>query len=516
MTHAILLDVTGIQDYVFSSNRLKENLGASWLVQDIFTSVLKDSIKIVFHQEIDLNAWRKPTSVSTPIDIGYIGGGKALIFVTGTDSDSEHQQALEWVKHWTRQLLIQAPGLGTAVAVDVFDVNDFSSSQNRLFEQLKTNKQRYVPQTHLSSFGITAQCNRTGLSAEIWNREPEKGHYISAVAYARIQAAKHVDSLLGGEINELLGDTWAWTTDLEKLGQHKEKDSHIAIVHIDGNNMGERFQNVASLAEMRQLAHTVETATRSAFKQMLETLIAKLGSDLKKSEDERNDDSFLGIHLTEKNGRYLLPVRPIILGGDDITFVCDGRLGIYLAKLFMEAFEQQPIPNLSSCAGIAITHTKYPFHRGYEMAAALCRNAKQVRKQENNNGSWLDFQLIYASMTDELGEIRQQQYRVSEGSLLMRPYKLNDTASVNGLEMALVQTVRFKKWPANKRKELRHVLSQDKTKHEEFVTALEYRKLKLPEYTGENFNLFAGNRTPYFDLIELCELYPNSELKAVL
>nr|WP_269849654.1 hypothetical protein [Methanosarcina horonobensis] len=38
---------------------------------------------------------------------------------------------------------------------------------------------------------------------------------------------------------------------------------------------------------------------------------------------------------------------------------------------------------LSSCAGVAITKTKYPFYRGYELAEDLCKNAKKrIQKEE--------------------------------------------------------------------------------------------------------------------------------------
>jgi hypothetical protein len=32
-------------------------------------------------------------------------------------------------------------------------------------------------------------------------------------------------------------------------------------------------------------------------------------------------------------GKICLPFRPLVYGGDDVTFVCDGRLGLVLLKL---------------------------------------------------------------------------------------------------------------------------------------------------------------------------------------
>ncbi len=38
--YAVLLDTVSIQNYIFRSNRLRENLGASYLVQDIYRKCL--------------------------------------------------------------------------------------------------------------------------------------------------------------------------------------------------------------------------------------------------------------------------------------------------------------------------------------------------------------------------------------------------------------------------------------------------------------------------------------------
>lgn len=40
-----LYDITGIQDYVYNSNKLKENIGASNLIEKCFDNFFIDSIK---------------------------------------------------------------------------------------------------------------------------------------------------------------------------------------------------------------------------------------------------------------------------------------------------------------------------------------------------------------------------------------------------------------------------------------------------------------------------------------
>ena len=136
--------------------------------------------------------------------------------------------------------------------------------------------------------------------------------------------------------------------------------------------------------------------------------------------------------MQEKNNKIILPIRSIIMGGDDITFVCDGRMGIHFAKIFIGNFEKQKDNNgnnlnLTSCAGIAITKTKFPFYRGYELAEQLCDNAKKVRTKKEDSGSWLDFQIEFGGFSGTLEEIRDSNFRAPQGNLIYRPYKIGDT-----------------------------------------------------------------------------------------
>jgi len=519
MTYGILIDTVSIQDYIFSSNHLKENLGASLLVQNIFKHQLADAIEETFELKLDLNAWRTQGERSDldhlPIEIGYIGGGNVFLLT------SQQEDAVNLVRSFTRMLLLQTPGIKTAVAIEPFDLNKFASSRQHLFQSLKHNRQAHIPQTHLNPFGFTAECKRTGLSAEVWQDLPEGGgEYISCVAKPRLEATKDLSTLLGDDIHEMLGEQWEFTSELDKLGQHEGKDSHIAIVHIDGNSMGDRFSAVSSLGQMRALADSVETATKEAFKTMLKQLIKQLEPDLNKETLSETD--YLGLKPTKgRSGKFVLPMRPLILGGDDITFVCNGSLGIYLAKTYMETFEQVQVSDqksLNACAGIAIIKTKYPFYKGYTLSEALCKNAKQVRKAQNDTGSWLDFHWVQSTTTDTLEAVRKTHYNTQQGSLLMRPYKLNSQSKdLNSFTLALSKTDELlSKWPNNKRKALRDILSADASEQTQFLNSLSYRKLELPKYdeglANDLFTPGTSAQTPYFDLLELIELYPSALL----
>ena len=65
MNTAILFDTTSIQQYVFGSNKLKDNLGASYIIEHIYDYLI-DKTKI-----------GKPQ-----LSIGYVGGGTPCFLPT--------------------------------------------------------------------------------------------------------------------------------------------------------------------------------------------------------------------------------------------------------------------------------------------------------------------------------------------------------------------------------------------------------------------------------------------------
>ncbi|MBI5207065.1 MAG: hypothetical protein HY934_04660 [Candidatus Firestonebacteria bacterium] len=193
----------------------------------------------------------------------------------------------------------------------------------------------------------------------------------------------------------------------------------------------------------------------------------------------------------------------------------------------MEIFEKQKDIegnnlDITSCAGVAIIKTKYPFYRGYELAEQLCGNAKKIRKeQENPNGSWLDFHISYGGFSGTIEEIRESHYRSPQGNLLFRPYKINSIEE-RGIETLITNTIYLKdiknKFSTSRIKELHKVLTLGKEATKVFMNELNARGLKLPIIKGENYHesIYQEKQiakdfaiTPYFDMIEFMEFYPS-------
>ena len=500
--NAVLLDVAAIQQYVFGSNKLKENLGASYLVEKIFEKNLKTAFENTGLQ-CDISDWKGTNGINicdpdVEVEIGYIGGGNALLFF----KDNDH--AVKLAKEWTKILLIKTPGLVPSIAIKkmecsaLSDKNRFQLETRELFRMLRENKNEYQPQTILPRHGITAECSHTGLSAECYDEKDEV--YISSVAMSKKNRADDANTELHNKFSDILEDK-IFPMELDELGQ-QEGDNHISIVHIDGNNMGIKFRSCKTLKEIRNLSESVKEATENSFKFLLEHIVTNYN------------------HFNEKLNlaNNTLPIRPIIMGGDDITFISHGKLGIYFAKIFMEQFTQEKVSGdnyLSACAGVAITRTKYPFYRGYQLSEDLCKQAKKkAHKEDELNSSWLDFHIAYGGFSGSIEDIRKNNYTTPRGALCLRPYRvtgecadhLNFNDCLNGIKY-----LRDNEWPRSKLKELREVLTLQTPAVMMFIKEMEFRGRNLPDIAGYKDAKNTGwleHTTPYFDMLELMEYYP--------
>ncbi len=520
---AVLVDTASIQQYIFSGNRLKENLGGSHLVKTLIDSkspLLDQALQKVAPGHPGVDAWLNPTDKDRWVDgvmVGYVGGGNALLFFAGTSSTPTITQAREFIKTLSRLLLIHAPGLKSAFGMTEFSLNedkeivDYQKSMRRLHDDLKANKRRFFPQTTVMKHGITAECPNSDEAVEAGRKENEGSpdeRLVSAVSKTRRDAASASHTALCTQVAAQLGLDYTFPEELEQLGQQDTR-SYIAVVHIDGNGVGQRFRNCKSLHDARTLSQQVSDAGSQAFAKLTDDAVS-----IVKHADYREQFviKFPKTDDPAENAKLCLPFRPIILGGDDITFVCEGRLGIHLAERFISFLEEKSAVDeaekITSCAGVVIVNSKYPFAQAYAMAEALCASAKK-KSRDNGNASYLDVLVSSSGISGTLDEVRRRLYAVGNYSLAFGPYLIGP-ADVDESLIHLKRGMRNfrEKWPTTKLLALREYLSEGRRADDIKDLALSAAPL-YEAYTQTRYHECVWDeKSPYFEMIELLEFYP--------
>ncbi len=153
--------------------------------------------------------------------------------------------------------------------------------------------------------------------------------------------------------------------ELSDLSNGKNK---IAVIHADGNGLGKLVPKLKE--KLSSFSIKLDKATREAFK------------------DAKTDG---------------MKIREVILGGDDLTVICDANEALGFTQRYLENFEKNTAnikelegftTKLTACAGIAYTNEKYPFHYAVSLAESLC---SQSKNHSNRKASCLMFHNIQSS-----------------------------------------------------------------------------------------------------------------------
>ena len=80
------------------------------------------------------------------------------------------------------------------------------------------------------------------------------------------------------------------------------------------------------------------------------------------------------------SGKNPLPIRCLIMDGDDLTFICGARFALPAVVFFMRQLMELADSTLSvtACAGIAFVRSHFPFRIAYQIAEECCDNAKKM------------------------------------------------------------------------------------------------------------------------------------------
>jgi len=386
--HVVLIEAGGKQDFIFTSNKQAVNIGASELIRRSGMDWITDA-----------TAGLAGVEELAPMS------GKAVLVVPDLDTGRQI------VRDVTERALRDAPGLDVTGVVCPMAGSLSATVQTAHEMHHAVRRDRPARQLRWPTLPFSQPCQYSSLPATVVGREGVEDFPRSAPIDAawRTGSAGRARMAADLRIGEALLDT-------RYLDRGVRNAGWIAVVHADGNGIGALFRHLAKITH------------DDTYREHYSMLSSKLDDITRKAFDEA------GTGARRRSAPEEVPtgwVLPIVVGGDDVTAIMDGRLAFDTVVRFLARFEElSAVPEVASllamlwadsgapgtapsgftgAAGIAFVKPHHPFSDAYRLAEELCESAKLLKNVDGVPHGALDFHVLHDSVGRPLADLRADQ-----------------------------------------------------------------------------------------------------------
>ncbi len=476
--HIVLVETASNQAFVFQTNKLREIVGASGLIHEAGTHWAAACLSQAEGADRDNPSDPAEGAVGTVegrarrlraaplIETGAVvepvvlTSGKAVFLVDSRARGEALVCAL------TLRALKEAPGLTVrgAVSDEAIDLGadtakNTGGAMRNLFRSVEALRLALPPaEARFALLPPVEPCRTSGLPSE----GTERGEPLSAPSLAKRRAVWAAMTRVRADLPGLpLADNPDDLVEAMRL-------PWLGVVHADGNGFGQVFMNLAAYCKGKD----GKDPTARDYLNLYRNLSVAL--DLVGVTALRSAAPVLGTRALKGQKDGAVPLLVNVMGGDDLTVICDGSRAVAFARAYLDAFEEavrqetfdlgdgrtmtNPICRLTdvsgtpmrfgAAAGIAIVKPHHPLHRAYELAEELTRSAKAlVKRRFSDPGlSALDFQIVFGDSTSDLGDLRAGWQIASLGAVARahaRPYVTTAPSRVAEDKRPLAETRHF-------------------------------------------------------------------------
>ncbi len=416
-----MYDVRAKQKFIFNTNKLQEIVGASWIIRDIFKDYLPGAAdkacggKIYSYLTDDEHAPFSPSVFEHHLENGYIGEviyeGGGNFYLLYKDLETFRKVTYEFTK-----AILEKIGtlkvLGTAIEIESFE--NFVEDRKKLYakhRKAESMESNIEPWACLPIVQVDRKTTRPLVEYEYPKDLSEsviktieskgvKGKLTKESAAKLVKFHREMERIKRGEaseISEIEKDFYRKNEgNLDALVTEKGVESQLAIVYIDGNNMGAKVQ---SALEDKGKSYEESIQSLRSFSEEIQKVYVEDGT---------------------KEALKGVPFRIVVSAGDEINFIVNAHDAFACAKGYLEYLKSRD--NASACAGIAVFHSHAPYSDVYRIAEEACESGKQKMKAVDlDEAAFIDFHICQGAIGTSLEKIREKEM---EGIKCSRPWMM--------------------------------------------------------------------------------------------
>lgn len=507
-SYLVMLQTNSNQSFIFSSPRLREQIGASFEITLLSKWVKEEAEKLPKMKPLPATFWVSDSS------------GKVIVRLSDDQGDPK-DLAKQLIREVTLRALTDAPGLDvTGVFVETSSGPVDPADLKRLdreFSEYSLN--RRPASARFPQFPFLERGSESVLPASAplhdlnLNREPLKPNDFdessplslpsrvkrALATTSREQQVKDVQNRLKKLGKSLEQKPQLDPTKLAAAFQDGEESegakdmlSSVGVVHIDGNGVG---------AIMRDLKRAHDAVKNIANKRPDVTIVSGIDDfqSFIMSVNKRLDNvvkdaiamSWYDVQklnpkdAQEPTPKTVVPIVPVLVGGDDVTVYTDGSYAIPFAEAYIRHYEeltkdddllsvlaivaggkkpdaperdhfeigdyiiQKPGP-LTASAGVAIVGRNFPFHIAYDLAEELVKRGKKLGKKKREVPcSTIDFHVLRdATVLDPEDTLNEYKGRTQRPFLIghYAPQRIGDATTTSSEESPTAEPQPLSSW----------------------------------------------------------------------
>ena len=451
----VMLQTNSNQPFIFSSPRLREQIGASFEIT-LLSRWVKEA---AFDMKLPSMSTSEEGKKALPASF-WVSDSSGKVIFRFTESDGNPEKlAKQLIREVTLRALTDAPGLdvtGVFITTDTDEVQPHDLEKvDREFSAYSLNRRPAAARFPQFPYLIRADESALPASTSLHDLnlvqdslEPNNFDEKSSLSLpsrvkrafattSRRQQVKDVERRLAARGKKLTDGPELDPTKLAAVFQDGEESevtedmlSSVGVVHIDGNGVGAIMRDLgtAHRAVQKIGVSTISDEVTTEQNSGLQSFIMEVNRRLDDVVKEAIALSWYDVQ--ELTPDTVVPIAPVLVGGDDVTVYTDGRYAIPFAEAYIRHYEeltkddsllsvlaivaggkktdapgrdcfrledyivQEPGP-LTASAGAAIVGRNFPFHIAYDLAEGLVSRGKKLGKKPGASPcSTIDFHVL--------------------------------------------------------------------------------------------------------------------------